>query len=84
MNTDFARRQMIAQHMIASRATSAHAQTVHEIDFSAVVAAKKALAPEFAERGVKQRLPFQPGAHLFGEWFHGITLFRLVLNETKT
>ncbi len=46
-------RQMIAQHMIASRATSAHAQTVHEIDFSAVVAAKKALAPEFAERGVR-------------------------------
>lgn len=46
-------RLAIARHMIASRATSAHAQTVHEVDFTAVAKAKKALAPEFAERGVR-------------------------------
>jgi 2-oxoglutarate dehydrogenase E2 component (dihydrolipoamide succinyltransferase) len=46
-------RQMIAQHMVASRATSAHAQTIHEVDFSAVVAARKRMKAEFAERGVK-------------------------------
>jgi 2-oxoglutarate dehydrogenase E2 component (dihydrolipoamide succinyltransferase) len=46
-------RQMIAQHMIASRRHSAHAQTIHEIDFSNVVATRKALKPEFAERDVR-------------------------------
>jgi 2-oxoglutarate dehydrogenase E2 component (dihydrolipoamide succinyltransferase) len=46
-------RQMIAQHMVASRTTSAHAQTIHELDFSAVVAARKRMKAEFAERGVK-------------------------------
>lgn len=46
-------RQMIAQHMVASRATSAHAQTIHEVDFSAVVAARKRMKAEYAERGVK-------------------------------
>jgi pyruvate dehydrogenase E2 component (dihydrolipoamide acetyltransferase) len=46
-------RLAIARHMIASRATSAHAQTVHEVDFTAVARAKKILAPEFAERGVR-------------------------------
>lgn len=46
-------RQMIADHMIASRRTSAHAQTIHELDFTAVVAARKALKPDFEKRGVR-------------------------------
>lgn len=46
-------RLAIARHMVASRATSAHAQTVHEVDFTAVAKAKKILGPEFAERGVR-------------------------------
>ncbi len=46
-------RQMIAQHMVASRATSPHAQTIHEVDFTNVVAARKRMKAEFAERGVK-------------------------------
>jgi 2-oxoglutarate dehydrogenase E2 component (dihydrolipoamide succinyltransferase) len=46
-------RLAIARHMIASRQTSAHAQTVHEVDFGAVWAAKKALSAEFNERGVR-------------------------------
>ncbi len=46
-------RQAIAEHMIRSRATSAHAHTVHEIDFSNVVDARQKLKGEFAERGVK-------------------------------
>ena len=45
-------RQMIAEHMAMSRATSAHAQTIHEIDFTNVVAARKAMKGEFADRGV--------------------------------
>ncbi|MEC9440341.1 MAG: dihydrolipoamide acetyltransferase family protein [Myxococcota bacterium] len=46
-------RLAIARHMVASRATSAHANTVHEVDFGAVVAARKALKGDFAARGVK-------------------------------
>lgn len=46
-------RLAIARHMIGSRQTSAHAQTVHEVDFAAVWAAKKALSAEFNERGVR-------------------------------
>lgn len=46
-------RQAIARHMIASRATSAHAQTVHEVDFTNVAAARNALKADFAERGVR-------------------------------
>ncbi len=46
-------RQMIAQHMIASRQTSAHAQTIHEVDFSKVVAAREALKAEYASRDAK-------------------------------
>lgn len=46
-------RQMIAQHMTASRANSAHAQTIHEIDFTNVVNARKQLKAEFAERDTK-------------------------------
>lgn len=45
-------RQMIAQHMTASRAYSAHAQTIHEVDFSNVVAARAAQRADFADRGV--------------------------------
>lgn len=46
-------RLAIARHMIASRQTSAHAQTVHEVDFTNVWAAKKAMSAEFADRGVR-------------------------------
>ncbi|RAL20336.1 2-oxoglutarate dehydrogenase, E2 component, dihydrolipoamide succinyltransferase [Lujinxingia litoralis] len=46
-------RAAIAEHMIRSRATSAHAHTIHEIDFSAVFAARKRMKAEFEERGVK-------------------------------
>lgn len=46
-------RQMIAQHMIASRATSAHAQTIHEVDFAAVLKARGAQKAEFESRGTR-------------------------------
>lgn len=46
-------RMSIARHMLDSLATSAHAHTVHEIDFTAVFAARKALKGQFQERGVK-------------------------------
>jgi 2-oxoglutarate dehydrogenase E2 component (dihydrolipoamide succinyltransferase) len=46
-------RKMIAEHMVRSRSVSAHAQTVHEVDFSNVVEARKRRKEEFADRGVK-------------------------------
>ena len=46
-------RLAIARHMVASLATSAHAHTVHEVDFGAVTKARKALRAEFEGRGVK-------------------------------
>lgn len=46
-------RLAIARHMIASRATSAHAHTVHEVDFTAVARAREALKRDFDSRGVK-------------------------------
>ncbi len=46
-------RLAIAKHMIASRATSAHAHTVHEIDFTAVARARQKLKAQFASRDVK-------------------------------
>lgn len=46
-------RLAIARHMIASRATSAHAHTVHEIDFTAVARARQKLKADFARREVK-------------------------------
>jgi 2-oxoglutarate dehydrogenase E2 component (dihydrolipoamide succinyltransferase) len=46
-------RKMIAEHMVSSKAISPHAHTVHEVDFSKVVAARKALKADFAERNVK-------------------------------
>ncbi|MBA2663594.1 MAG: 2-oxo acid dehydrogenase subunit E2 [Bradymonadaceae bacterium] len=46
-------RLAIAEHMIRSRATSAHANTVHEVDFSRVARVRAAMQAEFEERGVK-------------------------------
>ena len=46
-------RRRIAEHMVMSKATSPHATTVHEIDYSAVKAHRKTHKAEFAERGVK-------------------------------
>ncbi len=46
-------RMAIAEHMIQSRATSAHAHTIHEIDFSKVVEVRQRRKKEFADRGVK-------------------------------
>lgn len=46
-------RMAIAEHMIRSRATSAHAHTIHEIDFSNVVAARERLKTDFASRDAK-------------------------------
>ncbi len=46
-------RRRIAEHMTRSRATSAHAHTIHEIDFSKVVDARNRQKEVFAERGVK-------------------------------
>lgn len=46
-------RQAIAQHMVASRATSPHAHTVHEMDFGRVVRSREANKKAFAERGAK-------------------------------
>jgi 2-oxoglutarate dehydrogenase E2 component (dihydrolipoamide succinyltransferase) len=45
-------RQMIAEHMVRSRATSAHAQTIHEVDFSRVVEDRNQRKEAFADRGV--------------------------------
>lgn len=45
-------RLAIAEHMTRSLSTSAHAHTVHEIDFSAVTRARKAMKDDFAARGV--------------------------------
>ena len=46
-------RASIAKHMVQSRRTSPHAHTVHEVDFSAVVAARKKLKPDYEARGVR-------------------------------
>ncbi len=46
-------RKAIAEHMVRSMATSPHVSTVHEVDMSAVVAARQALKGQYAERGVK-------------------------------
>ncbi len=46
-------RKAIAEHMTMSRATSAHAHTIHEVDFSQVVAARQQKKEEWAQRGVK-------------------------------
>jgi 2-oxoglutarate dehydrogenase E2 component (dihydrolipoamide succinyltransferase) len=46
-------RERIAEHMVRSRATSAHAHTVHEVDFSNVVEDREARKEEFAQRDAK-------------------------------
>jgi pyruvate dehydrogenase E2 component (dihydrolipoamide acetyltransferase) len=46
-------RLAIARHMVASRATSPHAHTVHEVDFHQVSKVRAALKREYEERGVK-------------------------------
>ena len=46
-------RTAIAEHMMRSRATSAHAHTIHEIDFGRVVEVRRQRKEEFAELGVK-------------------------------
>ena len=46
-------RRAIAEHMMMSRATSAHAHTIHEIDFGRVVEVRQELRDDFASRGVK-------------------------------
>jgi 2-oxoglutarate dehydrogenase dihydrolipoamide succinyltransferase (E2 component) len=51
-------RQVIADHMVHSKQTSPHVTTVHEIDFSAVVAHRNKHKGEFARDGVK--LTFTP------------------------
>ena len=51
-------RQAIADHMVRSKQTSPHVTTVHEIDFSAVVAHRNAHKGEFARDGIK--LTFTP------------------------
>jgi 2-oxoglutarate dehydrogenase E2 component (dihydrolipoamide succinyltransferase) len=45
-------RRSIAEHMLASRRTSAHCTTIVEADFSAVAEARRRLREEMAERGV--------------------------------
>ncbi len=47
-----AMRKSIAEHMTASRRTSAHVATVFEVDCSAVLNARKELKPEFQRSGV--------------------------------
>lgn len=46
----------IARHMVQSRRTSPHAHTVHEVDFSAAIAARKHLGPQYEARGVRLTL----------------------------
>lgn len=45
-------RRAIAEHMVESVQTSPHATTIHEVDFSAVSAHRKANKQTFAEKGV--------------------------------
>ncbi len=51
-------RRAIAEHMVRSRRTSPHVTTVMEVDFSAVIAHRKANKEAFAKDGVK--LTFTP------------------------
>jgi 2-oxoisovalerate dehydrogenase E2 component (dihydrolipoyl transacylase) len=46
-------RRAIAEHMVHSVQTSPHATTVHEVDFSAVMAHRKVHKQSFADKGVK-------------------------------
>jgi 2-oxoglutarate dehydrogenase E2 component (dihydrolipoamide succinyltransferase) len=51
-------RKRIAQHMVQSKATSAHVHTVFEVDFTAVDKLRRQYKDAYAERGVK--LTFMP------------------------
>ena len=52
-------RRKIAEHMVASRRTSAHVSTVHETDFTEVRTLRDRLRPVWQRRGVKLTyLPF--------------------------
>jgi pyruvate dehydrogenase E2 component (dihydrolipoamide acetyltransferase) len=51
-------RKKIAQHMVASKQTSAHVATVFEIDFTAVEKLRRQHKDSYGERGVK--LTFMP------------------------
>lgn len=46
-------RRSIAQHMVMSRAVSAHAQSVWDCDWTRAMKAYKAMKPKLAERGVR-------------------------------
>ena len=46
-------RKKIAQHMVLSKQTSAHVQTVFEVDFTAIDRLRRAQKDAYAERGVK-------------------------------
>lgn len=46
-------RRSIAEHMLASRRTSAHCTTIVEADFSAVTGAREELKAQMAQRGVR-------------------------------
>jgi pyruvate dehydrogenase E2 component (dihydrolipoamide acetyltransferase) len=48
-----AMRKSIAEHMIASRRTSAHVTTFFEVDCSSIMAAREKLKPEYEKAGVK-------------------------------
>jgi len=60
-------RKRIAEHMVASRRTSAHVTTFFEVDMSRVVAERERLKEEFAREGVKLTfLPFIVQAAIAG------------------
>ncbi len=46
-------RKKIAQHMVLSKQTSAHVQTVFEVDFTAIDRLRRGQKDAYAERGVK-------------------------------
>jgi 2-oxoglutarate dehydrogenase E2 component (dihydrolipoamide succinyltransferase) len=60
-------RKKIAQHMIASKQTSAHVTTVFEVDFTNIEKLRRQYKENYAERGVKiTYLPFIVQAVLAG------------------
>ncbi len=46
-------RRAIAEHMVRSKNVSPHVSTVHEVDMSAVVAARSVLKEQYAERDIR-------------------------------
>lgn len=49
-------RRMIAEHMVSSKAVSPHVTTIFDVDFSAVMAHRRANKQSFAQSGVKLTL----------------------------